>query len=241
MLIDCPGCAKSYHISRPAAGSPGRNVSCPHCLTRWVATPEAPAIQPETEPPDAFKDIQVKDIQVEASSGRNRQPTYEELYGSVRRPRSEPKPQTRLKLPGAFLGFAATLGVLTGLIALRGPIVRLWPQANAAYKLAGLAVNLRGLDLQNLRASLVHEGDRALLVVEGEIANRRHETNSVPTLHLAVRDEAGQEIYGWDAAAPKTKLNVGEIVTFRARLATPPADGRDLFVQFASAEPLPQK
>jgi hypothetical protein len=59
----------------------------------------------------------------------------------------------------------------------------------------------------------------------------------VPELRLAVRDDQGHEIYTWGAASPKTKLEGGETIAFRARLVAPPADGHDVFVRFAAAEP----
>lgn len=40
MLIDCPSCARSYHVSRAALGESGRNVVCQICDTRWYV--EAP-------------------------------------------------------------------------------------------------------------------------------------------------------------------------------------------------------
>ena len=35
MLIDCPACARSYHVSSAEIGESGRTVICPRCDARW--------------------------------------------------------------------------------------------------------------------------------------------------------------------------------------------------------------
>ncbi len=145
------------------------------------------------------------EITAEAVSARSRQPTYEELYGSET-PRHLPEtaaPRVLHRPPPAFVAVAVVLGLVTGVIAARGPIVRLWPQANLIYAAAGLRVNERGLDLRHLQANLTHDGPQALLVVDGEIANRRDGKTAVPKIELVVRDAEGHEIYAWNASSPK--------------------------------------
>ena len=63
-------------------------------------------------------------------------------------------------------------------------------------------------------------------------APRNH---AVPALRIAVRDKAHNELYSWTAPAPKTKLDAGETIVFRSRLAAPPEDGQDLMVSFADS------
>ena len=55
MLIDCPSCARSYHVSRAALGESGRNVVCQICDTRWYV--EAPRAEIHH---DAREDDQVE-------------------------------------------------------------------------------------------------------------------------------------------------------------------------------------
>ncbi len=45
MLIDCPSCARSYHVSRAAIGETGRTVVCQICNTRWFVEPPAAEIE----------------------------------------------------------------------------------------------------------------------------------------------------------------------------------------------------
>jgi hypothetical protein len=50
-----------------------------------------------------------------------------------------------------------------------------------------------------------------------------------------VLDAAGQEIYHWTAAPQQSRLRAGETAFFRARLAAPPLEGREVRVRFAGA------
>ena len=43
----------------------------------------------------------------------------------------------------------------------------------------------------------------------------------------------GRELYVWTARPPKTRLGTRERVSFRARLAAPPAGVREVLVKFA--------
>jgi hypothetical protein len=51
---------------------------------------------------------------------------------------------------------------------------------------------------------------------------------------LALRGPDGRDIYVWTAKGPKPSLNARERAPFRARLAAPPADVRDVLVKFSA-------
>lgn len=134
---------------------------------------------------------------------------------------------------------AAIIAVVFGamaLIGMREKIVRVMPFATALYSAMGLKVNAIGLDLRGVTSKIVTEGTRKVLTVEGEIVNLRRAANRVPPMALAIRGADGRERYSWTAAAPKMRLAAGESVQFRARLASPPADGADVQVRFAALE-----
>jgi hypothetical protein len=71
-----------------------------------------------------------------------------------------------------------------------------------------------------------------VLIVEGTIANVVNKTVEVPRLRFAMRNRAGQEIYAWTSVTGRSILAPGETAAFRTRLASPPADGRDVVVRF---------
>jgi hypothetical protein len=166
---------------------------------------------------------------------------WDEAYARLwRRPPPEPEafierraPPSRLPLVAAVV--AVVIGAMA-LIGLRERIVRVAPVSAAAYSAVGLKVNLAGLDLRGVSSKIVTEGARKVLMVEGEIVNLRRVPNRVPPVALSVRGADGRPRYSWTAQAPKTKLAAGETMAFRARLASPPADGTDVLVRFAALD-----
>ena len=120
------------------------------------------------------------------------------------------------------------------LVGWRADIVRKLPQTASFYELAGLPVNLRGLAFHGITTTTVRDGGKPVLVVEGDIVNNTAKALRVPQLKFAVRDAADQEIYFWTASAARTSLPPGQAVTFRARLASPPAGARDVILRFVN-------
>jgi hypothetical protein len=131
--------------------------------------------------------------------------------------------------------FLALMIAATTTIAARGAIVSAAPATAAAYARLGLPVNLRGLSIDDVRATIAEEpeGSRELLVA-GEIVNLRESETPVPSLRLTLRGEEQRQLYVWSALGPKTRLGPHERVAFRARLAAPPAGVRDVLVKFAA-------
>jgi hypothetical protein len=95
-------------------------------------------------------------------------------------------------------------------------------------------VNLRGLTFDNVvTATEQHEGV-PILVIEGSIVNSARKVADVPRLKFVVRNAAHQEVYSWTAVPARNVLPPGESVAFRARLASPPPDARDLVLRFVN-------
>jgi hypothetical protein len=142
-------------------------------------------------------------------------------------------------LPGSAI--SPTL-VLVGLvimamtaIAARAAIVSIAPVTAAIYAGVGIPVNLRELSVANVRVTTTQQPDSSgELLVTGEIANLRDRETAAPDLRVALRNADGRELYVWTARAPKSHLGSHERVTFRARLAAPPAGVRDVLVKFAA-------
>ena len=177
------------------------------------------------------------EIAAEAASEFTRAPSYDELWSNARRapPSSEP-PAAPVRRPPVL---AAVVLVLVGgmaLIGLRERVARLLPATAPAYAAIGLPLNLAGLELRGVRSRILLDGARRVLAIEGEIVNLRREANRVPPVALTVRGENGQAKYAWTAPAPKARLEAGETIAFRARLASPPEGGADVLVRFARVE-----
>ena len=124
------------------------------------------------------------------------------------------------------------LAVVLGALNWRAAVVRQFPQTASLYSAIGLPVNLRGLTFEDVKTtSEIHDGVM-VMVVEGMIVNLTRHTLDVPRLRLALRNGTGHEVYAWTARPAKTTLGSGNGLPFRARLASPPPDGRDVIVRF---------
>jgi predicted Zn finger-like uncharacterized protein len=134
-----------------------------------------------------------------------------------------------LKMPAIILGL---LTVVVSLVLWRKDIVRLAPQTASLYSAIGLKVNLRGLTFANIKTIKEVQEGVPVLVVEGQIVAEGRQAVEVPRLRFAIRNASGYEIYSWTTIAGRTVLAPGEAIDFRSRLASPPADGRDVAVRF---------
>ena len=149
--------------------------------------------------------------------------------------RSSPRP--RLRAPGVAAPAFVLMGlVIIGMaaIAYRKTVVSIAPVTSAVYGAVGLPVNLVGVSIAKVHATMAEQTEGpGELVVSGEIENIRDLRTSAPNLRVALLGEDGREIYVWTAKGPKASLSAHERVAFRARLAAPPAGVRDVLVKFA--------
>jgi len=136
----------------------------------------------------------------------------------------------RLSLLAALCLAMAALAA--ALIVWRSDVVRLLPQTAAFYRLIGLDVNLRGLRLRDVRLSTEVVDGKLVLVIEGHIAGTAPQAVDLPRLRLVLRDRKGTEIYAWNTVLDQAVLKPGETISFRSRLAAPPADAHRVDVRF---------
>jgi Protein of unknown function (DUF3426) len=179
-----------------------------------------------TKSPEAVTDVALRS----ALRPRHNLPVPSRGWHPPAKRRFAPRwPLTRLQA-----GIVALALVDFLLVGWRTDIVRKLPQTASFYELAGLPVNLRGLAFHGITTTTVRDGGKPVLVVEGNIVNNTAKALHVPQLRFAVRDAADQEIYFWTATASRSSLPPGQAVTFRARLASPPAGGRDIVLRFVN-------
>jgi predicted Zn finger-like uncharacterized protein len=153
---------------------------------------------------------------------------------AARRARRDALRRGRWLKSGLSTAILVLLMANAALIAWRKDMVRLLPQTAPLYAAIGLPVNLRGLAFENIRMSRIEHDDIGVLVVEGSIINVTSYPVEVPRLRLALRNEAKHEIYSWTTMPSRSILGPGEALPFRSRLASPPADAREVEVRFFS-------
>jgi predicted Zn finger-like uncharacterized protein len=127
----------------------------------------------------------------------------------------------------------AAMGALVmALVIWRIDVVRLLPQTAAFYSMVGLEVNLRGLMFKDVKISTETVEGKSVLVIEGAISGGSRMPVELPRLRFSVRDAQGAEIYAWNAVLEQHVLQPGERALFKSRLASPPAEGRNIDIRF---------
>jgi predicted Zn finger-like uncharacterized protein len=259
MLIVCPSCASEYMIDPGRLGAEGRNVRCAKCKETWFVAPEPaepePA-EPETDTaidgsPDpasmeeAAPPQEGVDAQEQFSSARSETPQENEYPASRAEDRlraaaraaahTSGGPRRRFAATGPLLCLAAV--ILAGSAYWgRTHVVRAFPAAAALYAGVGLPINLRGLEFRAVRSELLADGGDTFLVVEGEVANISGRDAPVPPIEIGLRGAEGQMLYTWTNTPPRPTLTASDTAPFRARLAAPPAEARQVLVRFAAGQ-----
>ncbi|MDR3408553.1 MAG: zinc-ribbon domain-containing protein [Methylovirgula sp.] len=232
MLIDCPSCGASYHITKATLEPNGRRVACPRCETVWLAKPSMP--EAEAEVPAPF----TADVRISADDRLAAGMAHKSFARTVSAPAPPaPRPHIPAFVHNFFAG-TLLLALAMGLIASRGAVARAWPGAGRLYAAIGIPVDHDGLAIRDLHTSLTRMNGELFLGVEGEIVNLRPDSTPVPAVRLAIRDAGGHELYTWTVRAERRTLAAGDSLLFRARLAQPPAGGRDVAARFAAADML---
>lgn len=264
--ITCPTCEAAYRVPAESLGD-GRKVRCRRCLGEWFATAGTTAAieaEPDAEPEieaeafvgarpqpilglDEASGIDVFDAPepsapraVDVVSRPARAPRLRGRFGGLigsrtakpRRPKVAQRPR-----PSAIV-VAAGVAALGVLIGGRVEIVRAAPALASLYDAVGLPVNVRGLEIRDVRSAEEVADGAPLLVVTGLVENVSKAPLDVPRLRLAVTAQGEREIYAWTTVAARPKLEPGETATFRARLASPPAEGQAITVRFLAKRDL---
>jgi predicted Zn finger-like uncharacterized protein len=132
-----------------------------------------------------------------------------------------------------WIAIALILFVINAAVIVeRETVVRHLPQTASLFAAIGLPVNLRHLSFENVKVSKDVQDGVNVLVVHGAIVSTASKPVTVPRLRFAARDASDQEIYTWTALPTRSILGPGERLEFRTRLASPPADARNVMVRF---------
>lgn len=253
MLIACPTCAASYEVEPSTLGEAGRSVRCAGCRTvwfaaaeselegAWPATHESMAESAQAEP--GWAEDAPPPLEHASEPAADAPPLVPALDGTVgvgedidtfaaRRARRLEAMHRRRWQPNLAAIILTLVMINAAIVGSRADIVRVLPQTASLFAAIGLPVNLRGLSFANVTSAREVQEDVSVLVVEGTIANPTTAPIDVPRLRIALRNDSGGEIYVWTALPERPNLDPGETLPFRSRLASPPAEGRDVVVRF---------
>jgi predicted Zn finger-like uncharacterized protein len=183
---------------------------------------EAPSVAPaaDEEPPTFYAGPRIAD-----DDG-------EEGFAARRLLRQHRRRRNPLNSPGLSSAILTLIVLIAVIVVWRKDIVRLVPQMASFYAAVGLPVNLRGLSFENVTTAKEEQDGVPVLIVEGRIASAASRPVDVPRIRFAVRGSGGEELYSWTALPSRSILAPGETIDFRSRLASPPAEGREVLVRF---------
>lgn len=260
MQLSCPSCHTAYRVEPAELGTEGRTVRCTRCHTKWFARPadmvplpamadgdgghaggaKPPALLPKIVPWDDTVMVEVNPgpplapsapPEIVAASGRMipaDKLTPSRLRASVRRDSGKTPPaQRRLVTVAALLAAVILIG-----ISARASLVRAVPDLAGLYAAVGFPVNLRGLEFVGVKTAHEMQDGVPVLVIEGEVVNVARQAVEVPRLRFSVLAADERELYSWTSLLPRSVLPEGERLPFRSRLASPPADGKEIMVRF---------
>jgi predicted Zn finger-like uncharacterized protein len=192
-------------------------VDSPSIAGDWPADGESS----ETDWPSVARE-ELHDTETARPQGRSWLP-----FRAPARSRARSKPFVTLPTACAAMG-----ALVLALVIWRVDVVRLLPQTAAFYRMAGLEVNLRGLQFRDVKVSSETVEGKTVLVIEGAIVGEARKAVELPRLRFSVRDAQGAEIYAWNAVLQQPVLKPGERALFKSRLASPPPEGRNIDIRF---------
>jgi predicted Zn finger-like uncharacterized protein len=230
--VRCAACRMTWVVEPATEAEPSEQVET-QAAAEWTGEPESgagPIASFEGVPAPAPSSIEPELISVQAETHRVEAAPEAEITSLPTRSRrtlgiarSSGRVASRWgDRATLWLAFLTTAIGITAVLA-RAPLVRLWPEMATLYAMAGLPVNLSGLDLQGVKAEFFLSGADAILVIEGDILNPTGRDLAVPRIEFAVRGADGQPLYTWTNDAPRRTLGPTETARFHAKLASPPA------------------
>jgi len=169
----------------------------------------------------------VRNEEDDTGSRRQRQSWFRRLFRPL-----IPFKGSRRSFVNLPIACAAMGALAVALLVWRVDMVRLMPQTAGFYKMVGLDVNLRGVSFKDVKVSTETVDGKQVLVIEGAIVGDTRRPVDLPRLRFSVRDAQGAEIYAWNTVLEQTLVRPGERIQFKSRLASPPAEGRNIDIRF---------
>jgi predicted Zn finger-like uncharacterized protein len=155
-----------------------------------------------------------------------------ESFATRRARRAAARPQSKNWRPSLATVTFTLIAINAVLIGWRSDVVRVMPQTASLFAAIGLPVNLRGLAFTDVTTTRETHDGVTVVLVQGTIANVSKQTREVPRIRLAMKNDAGAEVYSWTALPERTVLAPGDAEPFQTQLASPPPEGHAVLVRF---------
>jgi len=210
MILTCPECETQYFAEDSTIGESGRTVKCAACGHSWFVGPEG------------------------AREHANPLGAHEAYRLKVRERRRR---KSRAAAMSAWTTtVVAFIVILVGLVAMRGEVVKRWPESASTYAAIGLPVNRFGLEFLETEAERYFDGTTPILEVRGAVENRSGRTVDAPLVRVILLDDQGVKVA--EAFAPITPSTIPDKATavFAARVENPPFESFELELDLVPAD-----
>ena len=222
MLIVCPNCSRSYLVRAAQVQHAERLVRCSMCKMAWRI---------ETHPQqgaESFHGVSEPLSQDDFAASPPLTPEF--------KTRPEPKLRQKRSISRFVAMGAATVALASftfwvGNSKLDGIVARALGWIDAVLPSSSVSE----LSFSNLKTTILSENGETALMVEGEILSDSTQEKTLPQIECTMRDGTESVIFQWMVSAQVATIVKGEPVPFKARLASPPRDGKDIMIRFSGA------
>jgi predicted Zn finger-like uncharacterized protein len=231
MIVVCPTCATHHDVPQSHLGVDGAMIRCAVCGHSWIESravsvvdvPVLHEVVPLLPKREAGRDVLTdREVYRLASAAK----AAEAKFAAERHRR-------RKELRGWFLLLGAiAIPALVGLI-MPNEIARAVPPARMIYSIAGLDVNVLGLEFRNVGQQRSVINGVQVLAVQGEIVNTARGERTIPRLAFYLKDREQRAVYDWRLDSAARPIRPGETSTFLTRVASPPEVAKYIEIRFA--------
>jgi len=212
MLIVCPNCSRSYLVRATDLVKIDRLVKCSACHTSWRPEEAENTVENIDEIPIKSDEI-VHPFKVQDGHDIKRRPFW------------------RIVTLGATAAALAGLAVLT----INDRAETIFSRAISWIDAVIPGRGLQGISFANIKTSIGTEQGETSLLIEGEIRSDSEISKKLPEIQFTMRDKAENAIFQWMIPAPASTITKGEAVSFKAKLASPPRDAKNITITFSGA------
>jgi predicted Zn finger-like uncharacterized protein len=203
----------------------------------------------EVPPPEVMRSISEIKAALESKTGKTLStvappddkpatPAQKKAQGKLRQRQQaivDALPVARLGRVLRGVGIGLLVAVVGGGFLFRTEIVRAVPDLAGLYAGMGLRVNVVGLDFSDVTTLLSRRGNGDVMTVNATIHGVEPRRVVVPPVVVTLLGEDGAPVYAWSVAPKQGDLEPGEVVSFSAELASPPAGATQVRLSFADS------
>ena len=232
MIVVCPSCATRQEVQENHLIHGKALVRCLACRREWIERTQGQVIEavacealPDANPrPEAQNTFHAeREATAPRACGASRRATIPAASGASGRTRC-----------ARWLALAAAvLAPVLVMLLLPQQVARAFPPALRLYAIAGLDINLRGLEFRNVGQQHLFADKVRVLAIQGEIVNVSGREQHIPVIQFTLRDWRKAAIYEWSLKPATRPIKAGEVSTFLTRLASPPEAAEAVEIRFA--------